>query len=166
VCSEWTLRTVHLNLRKKEDKIKYLSKEIFCKKEITRKTTALSLARRIEKLNALMQGWVNYFRLATGYQKFKALDSWVRNRLRYCIWHDWKKPKKREKALIQLGIKPYLAARYARTQLGGWAVAQSPIMLTSVTIKALQKRGYKSFTEYYISLKFNQHKNQTTMSFF
>lgn len=135
-------------------------------KEITRKTAGLSLTTRIEKLNALMRGWVNYFRMATGYQKFKDLDSWVRNRLRYCIWHDWKKPPKRQKALIQLGIKPHLAARYARTQLGGWAAAQSPIMLTSVTIKALQKRGYQAFTDYYISLKFSQPKNQTTMSFF
>lgn len=135
-------------------------------KQITRKTTGVSLTTRIEQLNALMRGWVNYFRLATGYQKFKDLDSWARNRLRYCIWHDWKKPKKRQKALIQLGIKPYLAARYARTQLGGWAVAQSPIMLTSVTIKALQKRGYQSFSDYYVSLKFSQPKNQTYMSFF
>lgn len=39
------------------------------------------------------------------------------------IRHDWKKPQKRQKALIQLGIKPYLAARYARTQLGRWTVA-------------------------------------------
>lgn len=134
-------------------------------KQITRKTKGLSFDERIQKLNALMRGWVNYYRFATGYQKYKDLDGWVRNRLRYCIWHDWKKPQKREKSLKKLGIKPSLAAAYARTQKGGWAVAQSPIMLTSVTLKALEKRGYHSFTDYYISLKFPQPKNQTSLTF-
>ncbi|MFN0201315.1 MAG: hypothetical protein ACKVTZ_07330, partial [Bacteroidia bacterium] len=102
---------------------------------------------------------------ATGYQKFKTLDAWVRNRLRYCIWHDWKRPQKRKQSLIKLGIKPRLAAMYANTRMGGWAVAQSPILKTSITEKVLQKIGYQSFTDYYLSLKFKQPKNQTSLIF-
>jgi RNA-directed DNA polymerase len=134
-------------------------------KEITRKTAGLSVRERIAEINTLMRGWVNYFRKGTGYQKFKTLDAWVRHRLRYCIWHDWKKPKKREKSLIKLGVNPSLAAAYARTQMGGWAVAQSPIMKTTVTEKVLQKVGYQSFLDYYLSLKYKQPKSQTTLNF-
>jgi RNA-directed DNA polymerase len=40
-------------------------------REITRKTTPKPVQERIEALNQLMRGWVNYFKHATGYQKFK-----------------------------------------------------------------------------------------------
>lgn len=55
-------------------------------KIITRKTSPMPLVERIQKLNELMRGWVNYFKHATGYQKFKDLDAWIRSRLRYCIY--------------------------------------------------------------------------------
>jgi group II intron reverse transcriptase/maturase len=134
-------------------------------KEITRKTAGLSVRERIAKIKALMRGYVNYFRIATGYQKFKDLDGWLRNRLRYCFWHDWKRPKKRKESLIKLGINPQQAAAFANTRKGGWAVAQSPIMNTSITKKYLQGLGYQSFTDYYVSLKFDQPKNQTSLIF-
>jgi group II intron reverse transcriptase/maturase len=55
-------------------------------KIITRKTSPIPFVERIERLNKLMVGWVNYFKHATGFQKFKDLDSWIRCRLRYCIY--------------------------------------------------------------------------------
>ena len=141
------------------DKLKYKITQI------TRKTTGLSIAHRIAKLTPLVRGWVNYFRHATGYQKFKDLDSWTRNRLRYCFWHDWKHAKTREKELIKLGIPKHKAGGYARTLLGGWAAAQSPILGTSITLKYLDQIGYIAFLDYYLSLKFPHPKNQTTISF-
>jgi hypothetical protein len=49
--------------------------------------------------------------------------------------------------------------------MGGWETAQSPIMKTTVTEKVLQKVGYQSFLDYYLSLKYKQPKNQTTLNF-
>lgn len=43
-------------------------------KIITRKTSPIPVTERIKRLNRLMYGWVNYFKNATGYQKFKELD--------------------------------------------------------------------------------------------
>ncbi|NCU44031.1 group II intron reverse transcriptase/maturase, partial [Candidatus Saccharibacteria bacterium] len=100
-------------------------------KEITRKTSPLSFNERITKLNQVMRGWVNYFKYASISQKLKDIDSWVRNRLRYCIWHDWKKPERKRKNLIRLGVKPDMAYAWSRTRMGGWAVAQSPILITT-----------------------------------
>ncbi|MGD9993275.1 MAG: group II intron reverse transcriptase/maturase [Salinivirgaceae bacterium] len=61
-------------------------------KEVTRKTNPMSLVERISKINEIQRGWVNYFKYASVQQKLVELDGWVRNRLRYCIWHHWKKP--------------------------------------------------------------------------
>ena len=60
--------------------------------------------------------------------KLKKLDEWLRNRLRYCIWHDWKKPERKRKNLIRLGVDQDQAYAWSRTRMGGWAVAQSPIL--------------------------------------
>jgi len=55
-------------------------------KTITRKTAPTSFIERTRKLTEAQRGWVNYFRMASIHGKLKDLDSWVRNRLRYCIW--------------------------------------------------------------------------------
>jgi hypothetical protein len=75
-------------------------------KVLTRKTSPIPFEERIKQLNQLMRGWVHYFKLATGYQKLKTLDGWIRNRLRYCIWKQWKQPKRRYRAFLQLGVEP------------------------------------------------------------
>ena len=116
---------------------------------ITRKTTPSSVAQRIAQLKEVGRGWVNYFRMASIHGKLKDLDSWIRNRLRYCIWHQWKKIERKKKNLIRLGVDYYHASVWSRTRMGGWAVAQSPILVTTITLERLRKRGYQSMLDYY-----------------
>lgn len=121
-------------------------------KTITRKTTPMSTAERIGKLKQVGRGWVNYFRMASIHGKLKEVDSWIRKRLRYCIWHDWKKPERRRKNLMRLGVNYALARVWSRTRMGGWAVAQSPILNTTITLDRLRKRGYEAMLEYYFKV--------------
>ncbi|NQY10977.1 MAG: group II intron reverse transcriptase/maturase [Flavobacteriales bacterium] len=118
-------------------------------KYLTRKTIPASFEERIARINRLMRGWINYFKLASIQIKLKKLEQWLRNRLRYCIWHDWKKPDRKRMNLIRLGIEHGMAYAWSRTRMGGWAVAQSPILRTTITVKRLMKRGYVSLVEYY-----------------
>jgi group II intron reverse transcriptase/maturase len=118
-------------------------------KEITRKTTPSSLRERIARLKEAQRGWLNYFRMASIGSKLKEVDSWLRNRLRHCIWHDWKKPERKRKNLISLGVPTGKAYAFSRTRKGGWAIAQSPILTTTVTLERLQRRGYESLLDYY-----------------
>ncbi|MCR1026805.1 group II intron reverse transcriptase/maturase, partial [Cellulophaga baltica] len=53
------------------------------------------------------------------------------------------------KNLIRLGVNQNTAYAWSRTRMGGWAVAQSPILGTTITIKRLRMRGYVSLIEYY-----------------
>jgi RNA-directed DNA polymerase len=84
--------------------------------------------------------------------KLKTLDSWLRNRLRYCIWHDWKKIERKRKNLMRLGVDKHHAYAWSRTRMGGWRVAQSPILVTTITLTRLQKKGYESMLEYYFKI--------------
>jgi len=122
-------------------------------KTLTRKTTPMSFDERIAKLELLIRGWTQYFKLGSLDGKMKKMDGWLRNRLRYCIWHDWKKPDRKRKNLIRLGIEPGKAYAYSRTRMGGWRVAQSPILKTTITVERLKRRGLLSLQEYYQSVR-------------
>lgn len=113
-------------------------------KAITRKTKPMSFDERIAKINEVQRGWLNYFRGTSIYGKLRDLDGWLRNRLRYCIWTDWKKPERKRKNLIRLGIGQDHSYAFSRTRKGGWAIAQSPILGTTITLKRLKQRGYKA----------------------
>ena len=132
------------NLRVSPKSFKRMKQKV---KEITRKTLPLSFKERITKLKAFTRGWVNYYKYAHMSLKLKDLDGWVRNRLRYCIWKHWKKPNKRMRSFIRMGISRGQAYAWSRSRMGGWAIAQSPIMRTTVTLERLQRRGYFSFSE-------------------
>lgn len=121
-------------------------------KTITRKTTPMSFDERIAKINEVQRGWLNYFRGTNIHGKLRDVDGWLRNRLRYCIWHHWKKRERKRKNLIRLGVNYDDAYAWSRTRKGGWAVAQSPILNTTITKSRLKKRGYNSLLEIYILL--------------
>jgi len=118
-------------------------------KAATKKTKPYSFESRLATIKEIYRGWINNYRLASIYTKLKALDEWLRNRLRYCIWTDWKKPDRKRKNLFRLGIKQGQAYAWSRTRMGGWAVAQSPILGTTITLSRLKRKGYVSMIDYY-----------------
>jgi group II intron reverse transcriptase/maturase len=119
-------------------------------KVITKKTLPYKFEERLQKLKQVWQGWVNNYRFASIQIKLKTVEEWLRNRLRYCIWHDWKKLERKRKNLIRLGIEQGQAYAWSRTRMGGWAVAQSPILRTTITLSRLRRRGYTSMLDYYL----------------
>src|SRR6056297_847783 len=99
-----------------ENSLKSLKQKL---RTITRKTTPMSFDERIRKLNEVQRGWVNNFRMASIHVKLNELDGWIRNRLRYCIWHHWKKLERKRKNLIRLGIDHDHAYAWSRSRMGG-----------------------------------------------
>jgi RNA-directed DNA polymerase len=122
-------------------------------KAITRKTIPMTFDERIQRLNWLIRGWLNYFKHASIHGKLREVDGWLRNRLRYCIWHHWKKPERKRKNLLRLGVDPDHAYAWSRTRKGGWRVAQSPILGSTITVDRLKKRGYLAMLEYYQQIR-------------
>lgn len=144
------------NLRVSPSSFKRMKQKV---KEITRKTSPIPFNERINKLNAFVRGWVNYYKYANVSSKLAELDGWVRNRLRYCIWKQWKKPNKRMRSFIRLGKSKGEAYAWSRSRMGGWTIAQSPIMRTTVTIARLQRKGYVSFLEQFSKSRRNVPQN-------
>jgi RNA-directed DNA polymerase len=59
------------------------------------------------------------------------------------------KPERKRKNLIRLGVEAEMAYQWSSSRMGGWAIAQSPILGTTITLQKLHKRGYESLLSYY-----------------
>lgn len=59
-------------------------------KEITRRTRGVSLEQVVADLNRYLRGWAGYFGFCQTPSVLRELDSWIRRRLRYLVWKQWK----------------------------------------------------------------------------
>lgn len=92
-------------------------------KSITRRNTGESLSEVIRRLNPILRGFMNYFRLANGTRVIKQLMGWLRRRLRCLQLKQWKKPTRLHRRLRQLGYKP----PFKSIRMKSWRNAQSPL---------------------------------------
>jgi RNA-directed DNA polymerase len=54
---------------------------------------------------------------------------------------------------MRLGVNPEDAYAGSRTQLGGWRVAQSPILKTTITSARMKEGGYVTILELYHQIR-------------
>jgi len=118
-------------------------------RKVTNRNRSMNFNHRIKKLNEIIVGWVNYFKLADMKSKLKDLDSWIRRRLRACVWKTWKLVRTRFKNLMKLGVPKYKAWEYANTRRGYWRISNSPILAKTVTNQRLVNHGFKSLSSQY-----------------
>lgn len=116
-------------------------------KEITSRNNGKSMKVRQERLNWLITGWVNYFRIADMQKVATKLDGWIRRRIRMCYWKQWKKTRTKRDNLVKLGIDKRKAWEYANTRKGYWRTAGSFILSKSLTNEYLEEAGFLSLTK-------------------
>mgnify|MGYP001045009214 FL=1 len=110
-------------------------------KQLTKRSWSISLDERIKKINYLIRGWVNYFRIANMKNKITEIDEHLRTRLRVIIWKQWKIPKRRIKALIQLGVEAQLAKTISYTRKGYQLICKTDWLKFAINNERLRKRG-------------------------
>ena len=112
----------------------------------------MTLEQRIIKLNQINIGWINYYGIAKCKVIVQQLDKWIRQRLRMCIWKQWKKVRTRYKNLKKLGLNHYQSIKFANTRKGYWPIANSAILKTTLTNQFFTDLGLKSLTRQYIKV--------------
>ena len=76
-------------------------KEILCRK----KAAALPLGDTFTKLNQVLRGWINYFRIGSMKTWLKKdFSPWLRHKVRVVILKQWKKPMTVYKNLMKLNV--------------------------------------------------------------
>ena len=76
-------------------------------KAVTSRSNALGYRQRRIKINQIVRGWIQYFKLANMRKHLQILDEWLRRRIRMCAWKGWKKVKTKFKNLVKLGTAKY-----------------------------------------------------------
>ena len=127
-------------------------------KSLTKRSESISLDTRFERLNWLIRGWVNYFRISKMKIFLREVDKHLRTRIRMIIWKMWKLPKTREDNLVKCGYSREEARGLAYCRRGYMFVAHSKILQNAITKLALSKpnkkkgrRGLVFALDYYLA---------------
>ena len=118
-------------------------------KQLTSRSWSVSLRYRYLKIKQLVVGWVNYFRIGNFKMKCKQIDSWLRFRIRMCIWKQWKTPKKRIKMMMKLGVNKNRATRTAYSRKGYARIAISQPLNYALRNEVLEYNGLVSLLDQY-----------------
>lgn len=106
------------------------------------------MAERMQRLNAYLTGWVQYFALAETPSLFDELDEWLRRRLRRGRWKGWKRGATRKHNFLKLGLPEWAAwAGYSRKE--PWRMAASPTLMRTLDNAYWQREGFLSIAERY-----------------
>lgn len=95
---------------------------------ITARTRGASLVKIAEELSRYLIGWRGYFGFCETPSVLRALDQWIRRRLRSLVWKQWKRGRTRYVELRRRGVGRDLAAKAAGSAHGPWRLSQSPAL--------------------------------------
>lgn len=118
-------------------------------KQLTCRSWGVENSYKVTKLNQLIRGWINYFRIGSMKYLCREMDKHIRYRLRMCIWKHWKTPQNRAKNLIKLGINKDIAWKTAYTGARIAYVCQRSTMNFAINKERLTRFGLVSMLDYY-----------------
>ena len=116
-------------------------------REITRRAKGVSMKTTIEELAPYMRGWRSYFGFCETPYVLLSLTRWVRLRLRAAMWRQWKTPRRRREALLELGVRLRLARNTAGSGLGPWYLAKAKALSVGLSNAYFKSLGLPSLTE-------------------
>jgi group II intron reverse transcriptase/maturase len=136
---EGRLRIHPKSIQKLKDKIR----------EVTGRSNGMGIQERKDRLNQVVRGWTNYFKLADARNLLIGFDEWLRSRIRMVTWKRWKKIRTRFENLKRAGLDEERAWMWANTRKGYWRTAHSPILLRVLSNNLIKSAEYLSFMECY-----------------
>jgi RNA-directed DNA polymerase len=116
-------------------------------REITRRAKSVSIETTIAELAPYMRGWRSYFGFCETPEVLVYLTRWVRLRLRAALWRQWKTPRRRRAALLELGVRSRLASNTAGSGRGPWYLARAKALSVGLSNAYFKSLGLSSLIE-------------------
>ncbi|MGN1403307.1 MAG: group II intron reverse transcriptase/maturase [Ruminococcus sp.] len=133
--------------RPHKDSIKRFERKL---KQLTKRSWSVTMDYRIMRLNQVIRGWINYFRMGSMKNTLKRIDEHLRTRMRIVIWKQWKTRDKRLWGLCKLGAPEWIARKSVAFGDHYQAVAKTT-GLRLISKEILAKRGLLSCLDYYLN---------------
>jgi RNA-directed DNA polymerase len=102
-------------------RIKKLKNKI---RELTPRNSGLNVEYMVWKLNPILRGWCNYFKIANCKSTFANIIGWIRRRLRMKQMKEWKSYKSLHKTLRRMGYK----GEFKKISMATWRNSASPLV--------------------------------------
>ena len=116
-------------------------------REITRRAKGVSMNTTMAELAPYMRGWRGYFGFCETPEVLIGLTRWVRLRLRAALWRQWKTPRRRRAALLELGVHPRPARNLAGSGRGPWYLARAKALAFGLSNAYFKSLGLPSLFE-------------------
>jgi RNA-directed DNA polymerase len=116
-------------------------------REITCRAKSVSLEATMTELVPYLRGWRGYFGFGETPEVLIGLIRWVRLRLRAALWRQWKTPRRRRAALLELRVRPRMARNTAGSGLGPWYLARAKALSVGLSNAYFQSLGLPSFLD-------------------
>ena len=120
-------------------------------KKLTKRSWSVDMTYRIKKLNEVIRGFINYFKIRKMRKHMELIDRRIRNRMRVVIWKQWKTSEKRFWGLRKLGAPVWMAKQSVGFGNHYQAVIKTT-GLNKITKEIFTKRGLISCLDYYMKL--------------
>lgn len=133
--------------RPHQDSVKSFKRRL---KYLTKRSMSISMDVRIQRLNWIIRGWINYFRIGKMKKNMKKIDEHIRTRMRIVIWKQWKTSQKRMWGLKKLGAPEWMAKQ--SVGFGDhYQAAAKTTGLRKISKEILARRGLISCLDYYMN---------------
>ncbi|HZW97934.1 MAG: group II intron reverse transcriptase/maturase [Clostridiaceae bacterium] len=132
--------------RPHKDSVKSFERKL---KRLSKRSWSIGLLERIRRLNLVIRGWINYFRIGKMKSHMQRIDGRLRTRLRIAIWKQWKSRKKRIWGLMKLGVPRWVAEQSAGFGNHYQAVARTT-GLRKISKEIFDRLGLVSCVDYYL----------------
>lgn len=119
-------------------------------KKLTSRSWSITMDGRIQRLNWVIRGWVNYFRIGKMKKQLTRIDEHLRTRMRVVVWKQWKTSQKRYWGLRKLGAPEWMA----KQSVGFGDHYQAVVRTTGlhyIKKETFAKRGLVSCLDYYLN---------------
>ena len=140
-------KTKEWKCRPHTDSVKKFKRKL---KALTVRKQSIRFADRVNRINQVTRGWINYFAISSMKTAMTDIDAHLRTRLRVIIWKQWKVPSKRQWGLQKLGIgkdlarlTSYYGNRYQ------WVVTKTCVV-RAISKEKLTQAGLVSCLDYYM----------------
>ncbi len=121
-------------------------------KQLTKRSWSISLDERIIKLNQVIRGWINYFKIADMKGYMRSITQHLNRRIRCIIWKQWKVPKHRTKCLMKLGIEKNTAKACAYARKSYWVTSHSIPLDKAISNERLKRKGLVFPLDHYLKV--------------
>lgn len=131
-----------------KDSIKRFERKL---KQLTKRSWSVKMDYRIMRLNQVIRGWINYFRMGSMKNTLKRIDEHLRTRMRIVIWKQWKTSEKRMWGLKKLNVSDEYALQSVGCCNHYQVVARTYGVRFGISKEVLNKRGLLSCLDYYLN---------------